>query len=127
MVQGYEARIGNTIRTFTLEQVAERDAFTGDDDSKWRIIEVDDSPVIEVPQVVTPRQMRVALIMSGTSIASIEAMIAASPEPDQSIVRTTWEYSTEFKRDNEILNSMAGQLGLTQGDVDNLFILADTL
>ena len=127
MVQGYEARVSNTIRTFTLDQAVERDAFTGGDDSKWKIIEVDDSPAIEVPQVVTPRQMRVALIMSGTSIASIEAMINALNEPDQSIVRTTWEYSTEFKRDNEILNSMAGSLGMTETDIDNLFILAATL
>ena len=95
--------------------------------SSYETIEFDDSPVIEVPQVVTPRQMRVALIMSGTSIASIEAMIDALEEPQRSIVKTTWEYSTEFKRDNEILNSMAGQLGLAQDDVDNLFILADTL
>lgn len=93
----------------------------------YETIEFDDSPVIEVPQEVTPRQMRVALIVSGTSIASIETMIAALPEPDQSIVRTTWEYSTAFERENPILNSMAGGLGLTQTDVDNLFILADTL
>ena len=95
--------------------------------SSYETIEFDDSPVIEVPQIVTPRQMRVALIMSGTSIASIEAMIAALPEPDQSIVRTTWEYSTYFDRNNEILNSMAANLGLSQTEVDNLFILANTL
>lgn len=76
---------------------------------------------------VTPRQIRVALIMSGISIASIEAMIDALEEPQKSIVRATWEYSTIFERDNEILNQMAPLIGLSQSQVDDLFILAKTL
>jgi len=80
-----------------------------------------------IPQSVTPRQFRVALIMSNISMQSIEDMIAALPEPDQSIVRTTWEYSTVFERDNTILNNMAANMGLTQQEVDNLFILAEDL
>lgn len=89
--------------------------------------EVTEDQSVDIPQVVTPRQMRVALIMSGISIASIEAMIDSLPEPDQSVVRTTWEYSTTFERQNPILNSMVGNLNLTQDDVDNLFILAESL
>ena len=76
---------------------------------------------------VTPRQMRVALIMSGISIASIEAMIDALEEPQKSVVKTTWEYSTVFERENEMLNQMAPLLNLTQSQVDNLFLLAGTL
>lgn len=113
-------------RTFTLEQLNEAQYFAVENN-----VEVEDytapEPGVFVPQQVTPRQMRVALIMSGISIASIEAMIDALEEPQKSIVRTTWEYSTAFERDNEILNQMASMLGLSQPQVDDLFLLARTL
>jgi len=81
---------------------------------------------VTVPQVVTPRQMRVALIMSGISLETIENKINSLPEPDQSITRVAWEYSTAFERDNPILNAMAPPIGLTGADVDQIFILAET-
>jgi hypothetical protein len=76
---------------------------------------------------VTPRQMRVALVMSGISIESIDSMIAALDEPTKSITKITWEYSTMFERDNPVLNAMAPLLGLTPTQVDDLFTLAATL
>lgn len=82
---------------------------------------------IFVPESVTPRQMRVALIVSGISLETIEAVIESLPEPDKSITRVTWEYSTAFERDNPILNAMAPALGLNQEQLDQLFILANTL
>lgn len=83
--------------------------------------------IVNVPSSVTPRQMRVALVVSGISLESIEAMINGLEEPTKSITRITWEYSTAFERDNPILNAMAPLLGLDQSGVDQLFILAETL
>lgn len=80
-----------------------------------------------VPEVVTPRQMRVALILSGILVEDIESVIESLPEPDKSITRITWEYSTEFQRNNPILVAMAPALNLSESDVDQLFILANTL
>ena len=76
---------------------------------------------------VTPRQMRIALVSSGISIETIEGMIDALEEPDKSVTKITWEYSTSFEIDNPVLNGMAPLLGLTSTDVDNLFLLASTL
>lgn len=125
--QGYIVKTpqGGT-RTFKLAELSEAQLFASENNTEVESYTTPD-PEIYVPQEVTPRQMRVALIMSGISTANIEAMISALPEPDQSIVRTTWEYSTAFERENPILNSMASNLGLTQSDVDDLFILAATL
>jgi hypothetical protein len=80
-----------------------------------------------VPQTVTPRQIRIALVMSGISLSTIEAMIDSLPEPDRSITRITWEYSIEFQRNNPLLNAMAPALGFTQQQIDELFQLASTL
>lgn len=82
---------------------------------------------LNIVQAVTPRQMRIALIMAGINLSVIESMIEALPEPDKSITRITWEYSVEFQRNNPLLNAMAPALGLTQEQVDNLFQLASTL
>jgi hypothetical protein len=82
---------------------------------------------ILVPSIVTPRQIRVALIMSGFPLQTIEDAIDTLPEPNKSIVRVTWEYSVEFQRSNPFISSMAPLLNLTETQIDELFILASTL
>lgn len=80
-----------------------------------------------VPQIVSPRQIRLALVTSGISIDTVESFIDSLPDPDKSITRVTWEYSKEFHRTNPILNSLAPALGLSSSQVDDLFKLAATL
>ena len=81
----------------------------------------------DVPQEVTPRQIRLALIMSGKSLTDIENTINLLPEPDKSIAIVAWEYSTVFQREFPLLNQLAPLLNLTSDDIDDLFILAKTL
>lgn len=78
-------------------------------------------------QAVTPRQMRIALVMSGISLSTIDSIIDALPEPNRSVTRITWEYSVEFQRSNPLLIAMAPALGLSTAQVDSLFQLASTL
>jgi hypothetical protein len=80
-----------------------------------------------VPNTVTPRQIRLALIASGVSLSTIEAGINTLSEPDKSYATITWEYSTEVQRTNLLLNQLAPSLGFSQEDLDALFILAGTL
>jgi uncharacterized protein YlzI (FlbEa/FlbD family) len=80
-----------------------------------------------VPKIVTPRQIRIALIASGISLDTIENAIAALPEPNKSIAKVTWEYSVEFQRNNPLIASMGPVLGLTESQIDQLFIFAATL
>lgn len=81
---------------------------------------------IVIPDV-TPRQFRQAVILSGMSIASIEAAINAQSEPLKSLAMIEWEYSMAFKRNNPLVNQMAPYIGVTSEQLDNLWLLAGTL
>ncbi len=80
-----------------------------------------------IPSQATPRQIRLALTISGISIETIDAAIEAMPEPDRSLAKIEWEYATYFARDNQLMNSMAQGLGMTEEQIDGLFSLASTL
>ena len=81
----------------------------------------------EIPKIVTPRQIRLALVFSGISLSVIETAINSMEEPNKSAALITWEYATEFDRNHPMILSLSPSLGLTEQDLDNLFILANTL
>jgi hypothetical protein len=72
-----------------------------------------------VPQVVTPRQARIALLAAG-HLDAVEAAIAAAPRA----VQIDWEYAIEIRRDNPVIAAMAATIGLTEAQIDALFIAA---
>lgn len=76
-------------------------------------------PPNPVPQSVTPRQVRLLLLKQGL-LDQVEAMIA---QQDQA-TKITWEFASEFRRDNPLLLALAQNLGLTQGQIDEFFIAA---
>lgn len=80
-----------------------------------------------VPVSVSPRQFRTALVLSGISLSSIEAIIDSLPSPNKEIALIAWEYSVEFQRDNPLINQFAPLLGLSSKQIDDIFILASTL
>lgn len=88
-----------------------------------------------VPQSVTTRQIRQALIqmsyLTGNQALhpkSITDFINSMPEGMQKdIAYENWEYSNEFFRNNPLLLSMAPALGLASEQIDDLFRLASTL
>ena len=75
-----------------------------------------------VPQVVTRRQALLALLAAG-KLDQIELLIQSAPRA----VRIAWEAAGTFERDNPLIATLAPQLGLTDQDVDNLFIEAAKL
>ena len=77
------------------------------------------APVPVVPSSVTPRQVRLLLLSQGL-LAQVESIIAASDEA----TKITWQYASEFKRDDPLLEALAGQLGLTNEQIDGFFIAA---
>lgn len=81
----------------------------------------------QVPMSVTPRQIRTALVLSGISLSSIENIIQSLPSPDKDIALIAWEYSVEFQRNNPLINQLAPLLGLSNKQIDDIFILASTL
>lgn len=79
------------------------------------------------PDSCSPRQFRLALINSNIDINTIESMLNNISDP---VAKKTafieWEYSIEIKRSHPLINSFAQQLGITEQQLDNIFILANT-
>lgn len=72
------------------------------------------------------RQARLALLGAG-KLAAVEAAIEALPEPQKTAAKITWEYSQEVQRSNGLVPSMAAALGLTDAQIDALFVAAKAL
>jgi len=85
-------------------------------------------PVVkpEVPSVVSMRQAQLALFQSGL-LSNIQPIIDAMPEPQKTIANIEWNKASEVHRCEGFAINMAGLLGLTDSQLDDLFILAGTL
>lgn len=79
------------------------------------------APPPPIPQSVTRFQARVALVQAG-HFDTIDTYIATLPKTD--VKRLAWEDAAEWERASPTLNFLANMLGLTDTDVDDLFILA---
>lgn len=82
-----------------------------------------DKPV--VPAAVTMRQARLALLGAG-ALAGVDAAINAMPEPTRSAAKIEWEYSQEVQRHNGFVAALGPALGMTDEQIDTLFIAAAT-
>ena len=82
----------------------------------------------KVPKSVKNMKLRLALIQSGISISSIDAAIQAIEDTTvRESIQTMWEYAEYYERENTQLIAMAASLGITDEQLDQLFILAETL
>jgi len=80
----------------------------------------------EVPNEVSMRQARLALFQNGL-LSTVQSSIDAMPDPEKTVSQITWDYATSVYRNATLVTQLASQLGLTDTDLDNLFILAATL
>ena len=79
---------------------------------------------VAVPQLVTRRQARRALSIFGV-LHLIQPALDAIPDPGaRELAQIDWADATEFNRDDETLQMLAGALGLSEKQLDDLFILA---
>lgn len=89
------------------------------------LAEVEPMPVA-VPSSVTMRQARLALLAAGL-LAGVESAIAALPSPQKEAVQIEWEYAATINRDDALVASLGAALGLTDGQVDAMFLAAAAL
>ena len=82
-----------------------------------------DIPEVQIPQVVTMRQARLALLQEGL-LATIESAIQNGTDEAMKI---EWEYATEVRRDWDSLVTLTESLGMTSTELDSLFTLASIL
>lgn len=83
-------------------------------------------PII-VPEIVTPRQLKTSLVLNGISLSQVDSAIATLSDPDKTIVAIAWEYAVEFERSHPFILQLAPLIGLTQEQVDSIFIQAASL
>jgi hypothetical protein len=77
-----------------------------------------------VPESVTPYQFRIALLRSGVTLAQVDAMIDALPQPQRDEARVAWEYGLEVRRDHPLIAQFAAALGMDDAAIDAAFIEA---
>ena len=81
-----------------------------------------------IPIQVKNMKFRLALIKSGIMPSSIDTAINQMPEGAmKENIFTLWNFADYLERNDASLNYMAGQFNITHEQLDNLFILSDTL
>jgi hypothetical protein len=81
---------------------------------------------VAVPQIVTMRQARLALLGAG-KLTDVDNAINALPSPTKEAAQIEWEYSQEVNRQNGLVSQLAPLLGMTDADLDALFIAGAAL
>lgn len=79
-----------------------------------------------VPESVTMRQARQAMLSAGI-LSQVDALIAAMPGDDGESARIDWGHAHDVKRDWPLIGALGPQLGLTEQQIDDLFIYAATV
>ena len=76
----------------------------------------------EVPILVTIRQARMALLAAGL-LSAVNNFVASQSDE----IKIYWEYSQELYRYHPVLMSLGSQLGLSDQQIDALFVAAGKL
>lgn len=84
------------------------------------------APPAGVPAAVTMRQARLALLGAGL-LPKVQAAIAALPSPQKEAAEIEFEYAQEVQRNHGLVPAMAKALGMTESQIDDLFIAAEAL
>lgn len=85
------------------------------------------APPAPVPNQVSPRQFRLAMLQVGVSPSDVTTAIDAIADPVvKAAAQVEWEYAVVFERDHALIASLAASMGLSSQDVDNIFRIAIT-
>ena len=79
-----------------------------------------------IPQSITMRQARLALLNAGL-LDDVEAAIITMDEAQRAQTQIEWEYAQTVERDNALVAALGPKLGLDDAAIDSLFSMAATL
>jgi hypothetical protein len=77
-------------------------------------------PPPDVPQAVSMRQARLALL-GANLLPQVNAAIAGMPGEEGEAARIEWEYAQEVRRDSSLVKALALAMGMSDADLDSLF------
>lgn len=78
------------------------------------------------PQSVTMRQARLALL-TAEKLGMVELALAGLPSPQREAAAIEWEFAATVDRESPLVTTMTAALGMTDDELDQLFMLASTL
>ena len=81
------------------------------------------APEVIVPQRITARQARLALLQAGL-LDEVDGIIEALPPAVRAKVRIEWDHAAHVERASAVTQTVAVALSLTPNDVDALFVAA---
>jgi hypothetical protein len=90
-------------------------------DEAWEIVDPVPEPV-PVPKSVT-RFKAIAALYNAGLLTAIEAAVTAAG----GLTKIAWDEAQEFERSSPTIAALQGALGLTDAQIDDLFITAATL
>lgn len=92
--------------------------------NRWRFAEWQpQEPRPAVPEVVSMGQARIALHRAGL-LTQVNAAITSLPDQLRVEAELAWQYSNEVERHNGLVSMLAPALGLSEEQLDQLFITA---
>ena len=81
-----------------------------------------------VPESVSMAAARKALILGGVSLAAVDAAIdSITDSTERDLARTDWEYAATVRRHSPLVDSLGAAIGLTESEIDALFVAAGGL
>ncbi|AYF35619.1 hypothetical protein CUU95_18480 [Vreelandella alkaliphila] len=111
---------------YTFANEAEAKQIIGYDDEAGYTPEFEPKPV-PVPATITARQARLVLAKNGL-LSEVERAIGDIEDTEaRQVAGIEWEYAAYLERHAPWLTHMAAQLGMSDADVDAMFIQGETL
>lgn len=92
---------------------------------RWDVV-LAEPPAPPVPTSVTMRQARLALLQAGL-LDQVDAAIASLAGDEGKAARIEWDYANEVRRDSPLIAMFSANLGLSDEQMDKLFITAASL
>jgi hypothetical protein len=80
-----------------------------------------------VPSTARSMNFRIVLIQNGITMQSIYDVISSLPSPNNELAYQMFEYATHYDRNNEMINTLAQIIGVSQEQLDNFFIQSENL
>ena len=78
------------------------------------------------PSTATPLQIRLALLKLNM-LDDVQNFIENLEEPARSLVLMEWEYALEIDKNSTTIQTLAADMGLTTEQLDDIFVLADSM
>jgi len=69
---------------------------------------------------ISMRQTRLALLNAGL-LSKVEDAIAGLSDPDKSQLEIEWQYAKDVYRNDDWLNTLGSELGLSENEIDEIF------